>query len=87
MASHRKSIVRQTIERFDSKMAIGESRREAKRLIREEQGPLWSVSDGKIHSYKTRSVYQEHTIRFVKWVREQYHIISLLSNWIHAPTN
>jgi len=58
-------------------MAIGESRREAKRLIREEQGPLWSVSDGKIHSYKTRSVYQEHTIRFVKWVREQYHIISL----------
>ena len=45
------------------------------------------MSDGKIHSYKIRSVYQEHTIRFVKWVREQYHIISLLSNWIHAPTN
>src|SRR5450759_3463762 len=76
-AAHRKSIVRETIERFDSKMAIGESRRDAKRAIREEQGTTWSVSTGKIHSYKTRSTYQEQSIRFVKWVRQHHHVISL----------
>ena len=34
----RKGIVHETIERFDSLMAIGESRREAKQAIREETG-------------------------------------------------
>src|SRR5579872_2188100 len=76
-ATHRKSIVRETIERFDAKMAIKESRRDAKLALRQEHGRTWSVSTGKIHSYKTRSTYQEHTIRFVKWVREFHHIISL----------
>ncbi len=76
-AAHRKSIVRETIERFDTKMAIGESRRDAKIALREEGGPTWSVSTGRIHSFKTRSSYQEQSIRFVKWVREEYHIISL----------
>jgi integrase len=77
MAAHRKSIVRETIERLDGKMAIGESRREAKKALRGEHGPLWSVSDGRIHSYKTRSVYQEHAIRFAKWARQTYHILTL----------
>ena len=76
-AAHRKSIVREVIERFDTKMAIGESRRDAKIALREAQGTTWSVSTGKIHSYKTRSTYQEQTIRFVKWAREHYHVISL----------
>ena len=76
-AAHRKSIVRETIERFDGKMVIGQSRRDAKQAIREEQGATWSVSTGKIHSYKTRSTYQEQSIRFVKWAREVYHVTSL----------
>jgi hypothetical protein len=76
-AAHRKSIVRETIERFDGKMAIGESRRDAKRAIREEQGTTWSISTGRIHSFKTRSTYQEQSIRFVKWVRSEYHVTSL----------
>jgi integrase len=76
-AAHRKSIVRETIERFDTKMAIGESRRDAKIALREEQGTTWSVSTGRIHSFKTRSTYQEQSIRFVKWVRETYHVTSL----------
>ena len=76
-AAHRKSIVRETIERFDGKMAIGESRRDAKAALREEQGATWSVSTGKIHSYKTRSSYQEQSIRFVKWTRDTYHVTSL----------
>ena len=76
-AAHRKSIVRETIERLDEKMAIGQSRREAKIAMREESGRAWSVSTEKIHSFKSRSVYQEHTIRFVKWVRTTHHITSL----------
>lgn len=76
-AAHRKSIVRETIERFDTKMAIGESRRNAKIAIREEQGTTWSISTGRIHSHKTRATYQEQSIRFVKWVRETHHVTSL----------
>ena len=76
-ATHRKSIVREALDRLDEKMAIGESRRDAKQAIREERGQIWSVSTGKIHSFKTRSTYQEHAIRFVKWARSTHHIISL----------
>lgn len=76
-AAHRKSIVRETIERFDTKMAIGQSRRDAKIALREENGPAWSVSTGKVHSYKTRATYQEQSIRFVKWARQHHQIISL----------
>jgi integrase len=53
-------------------MAIGESRREAKQAIREERGPAWSVSTGRIHSFKTRSVYQEHSLKFVTWARDTH---------------
>lgn len=76
-AAHRKSIVRETIERFDTKMAIHQSRRDAKIAIREQQGTTWSISTGKIHSFKTRSTYQEQSIRFAKWAREVHHITSL----------
>src|SRR5947209_17603774 len=76
-ATHRKSIVREALDRLDAKMAIGHSRRDAKLAIREEQGPTWSISTGKIHSFKTRSVYQEHTVRFVKWARTTHHMVSL----------
>lgn len=75
--AHQKSIIRQTIERFDEKMAIGQSRRAAKAAVRAEQGSVWSVSTGKIHSYKTRSVYQEQVLRFVDWVRDTHHLFSL----------
>ncbi len=76
-ATHRKSIIKEAIDRLDTKMAIGQSRRDAKIALREEQGATWSVSTGRIHSFKTRSSYQEQSIRFVKWVRETYHVTSL----------
>jgi integrase len=76
-AAHRKSIVRETIERLDTKMAIGQSRRNAKIALREESGRAWSVSTGKIHSHKTRATYQEQSIRFVKWARQHHRVISL----------
>jgi integrase len=58
-------------------MAINYSRRKAKQAIREESGQAWSVSTGRIHSFKTRSSYQEHVVRFIKWARETHHTITL----------
>jgi hypothetical protein len=77
LAAHKKSIVKETIDRLEEKMAIGQSRYAAKQAIRKEQGKTWTVSDGKIHLFKTRSTYQEHSIRFVKWAREEYHVTNL----------
>jgi integrase len=77
VGAHRKSIVKEALDRLDDKMAIGQSRRDAKLAIREEQGVAWSVSTGLIHSFKTRTVYQEHTIRFVKWARSTHQVLSL----------
>lgn len=72
--THHKSIIKASLERLDGKMAIGQSRREEKQAIRARQGRVWSVSTGKIHSFKTRSVYQEHTLKFVAWARDTYQV-------------
>src|ERR1700687_6095009 len=75
---HRKSIVREAIERLDSLMAIGESRfqaKQAKRAASPEVG--WTVSTGKIHSHTTRKVYQQHTLAFINWARAHYGITRL----------
>ena len=56
---NRKGIIRAAIERFDSLMAIGQSRHAAKQAIREASDqPSWTVSSEKIHSHVTRKVYQ-----------------------------
>jgi integrase len=57
--------------------AFGESRFKAKNDIREllraagEKVP-WTVSTGKMHSWKTSRTYTDHIIRFAKWVKQQY---------------
>jgi integrase len=53
-------------------MAIGESRGLAKEAALAAGGKTWAFSTGKIHSYKTRQIYQEHSIRFGKWARDTY---------------
>jgi integrase len=68
----RKGLVYAVIERLDSLMAVGESRRAAKLEIRARDGATWTVSDGKIHSYITRDNYQQHVIDFAKWSREHH---------------
>ncbi|GAC1407403.1 MAG: hypothetical protein NVSMB49_27360 [Ktedonobacteraceae bacterium] len=78
MATHQRSIIKETLDRLESRMAIGESRRDAKRAIRAEQGPTWSVSTGKLHSFKTRAVYQEHVLKFITWARSSYGIKRLM---------
>ncbi len=65
-------------------MAIGESRREAKQAIRASGERVWAFSTGKIHSFKTRSVYQEQILRFINWCREIYQVRSLLELDVRA---
>jgi len=75
---HQKSIIRQAIERLDSYRGIGESRRDAKRAIREASGERrWTISTGKIHSHTTRRVYQQQVLAFVNWAREVHGVSRL----------
>lgn len=55
-------------------MAIGQSRRAAKQAARAAGVPAWGFSTGKIHSYQTRRVYQQHALRFVRWTRQTFEI-------------
>jgi len=72
---NRKGIIYAAIERLDGLMAINESRRDAKLALREASGEhLWTVSSGKIHSYTTRKVYQQHVLHFINWCRSTYQI-------------
>src|SRR5215469_2292441 len=71
---HRKSIIKAAIDRLEGLMAIGESRREAKQAVRASGERVWAFSTGRIHSFKTRSVYQEQILRFINWCRENYQI-------------
>ncbi len=75
---HQKSIIRQAIERLDSFRGIGESRRDAKRAIREASGErLWTISTGKIHSHTTRRIYQQQVLAFINWTRDVHGITCL----------
>jgi len=77
VGQHRKSIVKEVIDRLDEKMAIGQSRREAKQAARASGKPVWAFSTERIHSFKTRSIYQGHLVRFVRWARATRQIKSL----------
>jgi len=77
MGHHQKSIVKEAIDRLEEKMAIGQSRRQAKRALRATGEPIWTHSTERIHSFKTRSVYQGHVVRFIRWSRATYQINNL----------
>jgi hypothetical protein len=55
------------LDRFDSLMATGESRHAAKLTVRAAGNHAWSVSDGRIHSFRTRKGYQAIVLRIVNW--------------------
>jgi integrase len=70
------SIIKAAIRRFDSLMAIGDSRFAAKQAARETaqaagHSAPWTVSDNRIHSHSARKAYQRHALRFVNWARVQ----------------
>jgi integrase len=58
-------------------MAIGQSRRQAKQELRASGEHVWAFSTGLIHSFKTRTTYQQHTVRFVRWARSTHNIKNL----------
>jgi len=75
----RKGIIYEVIKRLDARMAIGESRRDAKiaarKQVKESTGKrAWNVSTGKIYSHNTRKAYQEHILHFVNWCRDVHGI-------------
>jgi integrase len=55
-------------------MAIHESRGEAKEIAKAAGTSTWAFSTGRIHSFKTRTTYQQHVVRFVRWARSTHHI-------------
>src|SRR5438552_10653991 len=55
-------------------MALEQSRGKAKEAAKGANQKTWAFTTGKIHSYKTRAVYQEHALNFTHWVRECYGI-------------
>ncbi|HEX6797648.1 MAG TPA: tyrosine-type recombinase/integrase [Ktedonobacterales bacterium] len=63
----RRSLVRQVLDRFDSLMATGESRHAAKLAARAANERTWSVSDGRLHAFRTRKGYQAIVLRLVNW--------------------
>jgi integrase len=65
------------LDRLEDKMAIHQSRGKAKDAARESGERLWAFSTGRIHSFKTRSTYQEHILKFVTWARATHHVKSL----------
>jgi integrase len=85
MGQHHKSIVKEIIDRLDEKMAIGKSRREAKQAARASGEHVWTYSTEHIHSFKTRSIYQGHLVRFARWARTTYQIKSLVDLDARAP--
>jgi integrase len=78
LGQHRRSIVKEAVDRLEEKMAIGQSRRQAKQALRVSGVRVWTHSTELIHSFKTRAVYQGHIVRFVKWARSTHQTQSLM---------
>lgn len=73
----RPSLIKAAINRLDEKMAIGESRYEAKRAAHEQNPSTWTVTTEKIHAHTTRADYQQHVLAFANWARQQEGIRTL----------
>ena len=69
---NRKGIIYAALERLDAKMSIGESRYTVKQGRREAGEHIWAYSDETMHSYGSRKTYQQHTLAFIEWARDQY---------------
>lgn len=60
------SIDHQIKQHFDSMMAIGESKQQAKK----DEQTRGAITGGKIYSWKTRKTYDDGMRRFAGWVKE-----------------
>ena len=73
------SIIKQTLNRLDSLMAIGQSRFAAKQEARAQAQSAgttapWSMTTNHIHSHTTRKTYQQQVLSFVAWARDTQQI-------------
>ncbi|GHO77229.1 hypothetical protein KSD_50000 [Ktedonobacter sp. SOSP1-85] len=68
----RPGLLYEALQRFDSLMALGQSRADAKAQAHARGERFWSFSDGKMHSYQTRATYQDMVMRFLRWCRATY---------------
>lgn len=68
----RNSLFHQVIHNLNGKMALGESRHEAKAALKEKLGKEYKfgATDYKIHGLDTRDNYQRIDNRFVRWCME-----------------
>jgi integrase len=62
----------EALERLDTLMAIGEKRAQAKAEAKRRGEPTFTFTDQRIHSYQTRTTYQDVIMRFLQWCRATY---------------
>ncbi|WP_236065201.1 tyrosine-type recombinase/integrase [Reticulibacter mediterranei] len=62
----------EALERLDALMAIGEKRREAKAQAAARGEATFAFSDQRIHSYQSRTTYQDVVMRFLRWCRASF---------------
>ena len=78
---NKKSLIRQVQEKYDSMLAIGQSKYQDKRN---------NLTSGKIYSWNTYKSYLQHACYFVKWCKENYKCKTLeecrphASEWIKS---
>ena len=65
------------VQHFETLMADGEKRADAKAAAQERGESLISFTDGKIHSFETRGGYQKIVMRFIEWCRQEHDIRDL----------
>lgn len=79
MAKRKPSLWHQAVGRLNKLSAYSQSRHEAKREHWEATGQkTWSHSTGRIHSYGTRDAYQQQLRSYIRWVREEHGIKTLV---------
>lgn len=62
------------LQRLDRLMADGQKRSEAKAQASAQGEALFAFTDGKMHSFETRSNYQKIVMRFLDWCRNEHEI-------------
>jgi integrase len=62
------------LQRLDGLMADGQKRSEAKAQAALRGEDTFAFTDGKMHSFQTRTTYQQIIMRFLDWCRERYDI-------------
>lgn len=65
------------VQHFETLMADGEKRADAKAEAQRRGESLISFTDGKIHSFETREGYQKIVMRFIDWCRQVHAVRDL----------